>query len=62
MDDLPPLPYPQIPGLDYSAADMRAYARRYALLVLLRIERDAVSYQEVEQRVLAEIGRLQGAG
>ncbi|KAA5921330.1 hypothetical protein F1536_23080 [Achromobacter xylosoxidans] len=23
---LPPLPYPQIPGNDYTAADMRAYA------------------------------------
>lgn len=25
---LPPLPYPQIPGNDYTAADMRAYAEQ----------------------------------
>ncbi|MGR8759470.1 hypothetical protein PVB08_22395 [Bacillus thuringiensis] len=25
---LPPLPYPQMPGNDYTAADMRAYAEQ----------------------------------
>jgi hypothetical protein len=61
-DDMPPLPYPQMPGNDYSAADMHKYARRYALAVLERIERDAFTYRDVEQRVVAEIDRLRGAG
>jgi hypothetical protein len=61
-DDMPPLPYPQMPGSDYTGADMHKYARRYALAVLEQIERDAFTYLEIEQRMLAEIERLRGAG
>jgi hypothetical protein len=61
-DDMPPLPYPQTPGNDYTAADMHAYARRYAMEVLEQIERNALAYPDVEQRLLAEIERLRGAG
>ena len=46
---------------DYAGADMHKCARRYALQVLERIERDAVTYRDVEQQVLAEIDRLRGA-
>jgi hypothetical protein len=70
-DDMPPLPYPTWPGkrhpgwVDadaYSKYRMYDYARRYALAVLEQIERDAVTYRDVEQRVVAEIERLRGAG
>jgi hypothetical protein len=61
-DDMPPLPYQQMPGSDYTAADMHRYARRYALLVLMQIEDDADTYREVGRRVLSEIERLRGAG
>jgi hypothetical protein len=61
-DDMPPLPYPQMPGSDFSAADMHQYARRYAMEVLEQIERNALAYPDVEQLLLAEIERLRGAG
>lgn len=44
---LPPLPYPQMPGNDYTAADMRAYAEqavREALAALKIDERAAFEH------------------
>lgn len=43
---LPPLPYPQIPGNDYTAADMRAYAEQAV--------RDALAAQEVKAWLIRE--------
>jgi hypothetical protein len=61
-DDMPPLPYPQMPGSDYTAADMHQYARRYALEVLMRIDAESVTRAEVDRRLVMEIERLRGAG
>jgi hypothetical protein len=61
-DDMPPLPYPQMPGSDYSAADMHKYARRYAMEVLMRIDAESVTRAEVDRRLVMEIERLRGAG
>ncbi len=35
----PPLPYPQIPGNDYTAADLRQYAEQAVAPLLAEIER-----------------------
>jgi hypothetical protein len=61
-DDMPPLPYPQMPGSDYTGADMHKYARRYALEVLMRIDAESVTRAEVDRRLVMEIERLRGAG
>jgi hypothetical protein len=61
-DKMPPLPYPQMPGSDYSAADMHQYARRYALMLLQRAYHGPSGYREVDRRLWDEIQRLRGAG
>lgn len=38
MSELPPLPYPQMPGNDYTAADMRKYAE-----AAVKAEREAIA-------------------
>ncbi|MEC6413638.1 hypothetical protein ACOTJC_29020 [Achromobacter xylosoxidans] len=43
---LPPLPYPQMPGNDYTAADMRAYAEQAV--------RDALAAQAAALRDFAD--------
>lgn len=44
MDDikLPPLPYPQLPGNDYTASDMYEYARAHEKAVVAALQMKSV--------------------
>jgi len=57
-DDLPPLPYPQMPGRDYTGSDMQAYARAAVRAALAQQQQQQQQAEPVNAELVAALARL----